>query len=119
MVDVGISQALVDCPQTQAQENWLYLEAHASNALSSALSAEIKDEVEMECELLERANLLWKVLEQMFGSSNDKRSSSSVTENMLSSSIHIDQNQEEQSSIQKDKVKSTSLGKLDYLVLTE
>jgi hypothetical protein len=49
----------------------------------------------------------------MFGSSNDKRSSSSVPENMSSSSIHIDQNQEEQSSIQKEKVKSASLGKPD------
>jgi hypothetical protein len=31
----------------------LYLEAHASIALSSALSAEIKDEIEMEYGLLE------------------------------------------------------------------
>jgi hypothetical protein len=56
MVDVGISHALEDCPQTQAQKKCLYLKAHASNALSSALS--LKDEVEMEYGLLERANLL-------------------------------------------------------------
>jgi hypothetical protein len=58
MVDVGLSQALKDCPQIQAQKNCLYLEAHASNTLSSALSAEIKDEIKMEYGLLERANLL-------------------------------------------------------------
>jgi uncharacterized membrane protein (UPF0182 family) len=37
---------LEDCPQTQAQKKCLYLEAHTSNA-SSALSAEIKEEIEM------------------------------------------------------------------------
>jgi hypothetical protein len=34
-------------------------------------------------------------------------------------SIHIDQDQEEQSSAQKEKVKSTSLGKSDGPVLAE
>jgi hypothetical protein len=63
MVEVGLSHALEDCPQTQVQMNCLYLEAHASNALSSVLSAEIKDEIEIEYGLLERANLLWKVVE--------------------------------------------------------
>jgi hypothetical protein len=58
MVDVGPSHALEDCPQTQAQKKCLYLEAHAYNALSSALSAEIKEEIEMEYGLLERSNLL-------------------------------------------------------------
>jgi hypothetical protein len=73
-------------------KNCLYLKAHASNALSSALSAKIKDEIKIEYGLLERANLLWKALEEMFKSSNDKRSSStSVPENILLSSIHIDQ----------------------------
>jgi hypothetical protein len=100
-------------PQTQAQKKCLYLEAHASNALSSALSAEIKDMIEIEYGLLERANLLWKVLDQMFGWSNDKRSSPNIPENVSSSSIHIDQDQEEQSSVQKEKVKSVSLGKQD------
>jgi hypothetical protein len=57
MVNVGLSHALEDYPQTQGQNKCLYLEAHASNALSSALSAEIKDEIEMEYGLLERANL--------------------------------------------------------------
>jgi hypothetical protein len=70
----------------------------------------------MEYGLLERANLLWKVLEQIFGSSNDKKSSSNVPENISSSSIHIDQDQEEQSSVQKENVKSVSLGKPDGLV---
>jgi hypothetical protein len=114
MVDVGLSQALKDCPQIQAQKNCLYLEAHASNTLSSALSAEIKDKIEIEYDLLERANLLWKVLEQMLGSSDDKRSSSTnIPENISSSSIHIDQDQEEQSSVQKEEVKSASFVKLD------
>jgi hypothetical protein len=58
MVDVGPSHVLEDCPQTQAQKKCLYLEAHASNALSCALSAEIKEEIEMEYSLLERSNLL-------------------------------------------------------------
>jgi hypothetical protein len=50
----------------------------------------------------------------MFGSSNDKRSSSiSITKNISSSSIHIDQDHEEQSSIQKEEIKSASLGKPD------
>jgi hypothetical protein len=52
----------------------------------------------------------------MFGSSNDKRLSSNVPENISSSSIHIDQDQEEESSVQKEEVKSASLGKPDGLV---
>jgi hypothetical protein len=48
MVNVGLSHALEDCPQTQAQKKYLYLKAHVSNGLSSALSAKIKDEIEME-----------------------------------------------------------------------
>jgi hypothetical protein len=119
MVDVGSSHILEDCPQTQAQKNFLYLEAHTSNILSSAFSAEIKDEIEIEYGLLDRVNLLRKVFEQIFDSSNDKRSSSSVPENMSSSSIHIDHNQEEQLSIEKDKVKSVSLEKSDYPILVE
>jgi hypothetical protein len=47
MVDIDLSHGLEDCPQTQAQKNCLYLETHTSNALSSALSAEIKDEIKM------------------------------------------------------------------------
>jgi hypothetical protein len=90
MVDVGFSHALEDCRQTQGQTKCLYFEAHASNILSSALSAEIKDEIEMEYGLLERANLLWKTLEEMFGSSNDKRSSStSIPDNISLSYIYI------------------------------
>jgi hypothetical protein len=58
MVDIGISHTLEDYPQTQGQKKCLYLEAHASNALSSTLSAKIKDEIEMEYGWLERANLL-------------------------------------------------------------
>jgi hypothetical protein len=60
MVDVGFFHALEDCSQTQAQEKCLYLEAHASKALSSALSIEVEDIIEMEYGLLESANLLWK-----------------------------------------------------------
>jgi hypothetical protein len=78
MIDIGISHTLEDCPQTQGQNKCLYLEARASNALSSALSTEIKDEIEMEYRWLERANLLWKVLEQMHGSRNSKKPSSSA-----------------------------------------
>jgi hypothetical protein len=90
MVDIGLSHALEDCPQTQTQKKYLYLEAHASNALSSALSAEIKNEVEIEYGWPERANLLWKVLEQMYGSSNSKKSLSSALKNISSSSTLYD-----------------------------
>jgi hypothetical protein len=66
------------------------------------LNVEIKEEIKMEYGLLERANLLWNVIEQMFGSSDDKRLiSTNIPENVSSSSIHIDQDQEEQSSVQK------------------
>jgi U3 small nucleolar ribonucleoprotein component len=58
MVDVVLSHALDDCPQTQVQKKYLYLETHTSNGLSSALSAKIKDEVKMEYGWPERANLL-------------------------------------------------------------
>jgi hypothetical protein len=78
MIDVGLSHTLHDCPQTQTQKKCLYLKAHTSNTLSSAFSAEIKDEIEMEYGWPERANLLWKAFEQMCGSSNSKRSSSST-----------------------------------------
>jgi hypothetical protein len=54
------------------------------------------------------------VLEQMYGLSNNKISSSTnVLDNISSSSKHIDQYQEEQSSIQNEKVKSFSLKKSD------
>jgi hypothetical protein len=82
MVDVCISHALEDCPQTQAQKKCLYLKAHASNGLSSAMSIEIKDEIEMEYGWHERANLIWNVLEQMYASSNSKKSSSTAPENI-------------------------------------
>jgi hypothetical protein len=116
MVDIGLSHTLEDCPQTQGENKCLYLEAHASNALSSALSAEIKDQIEMEYGWLERANLLWKVLEQMYGSSSSKKSSSSALDNISSSSTLLNQSQEGQSSSQKEEAKSVSLGKLDCLV---
>jgi hypothetical protein len=48
IVDISLSYTLEDCPQTQGQKKCLYLKAHASNVLSSALSVEIKDEIEME-----------------------------------------------------------------------
>jgi hypothetical protein len=90
MIDAGLSHVLKDCPQTQGQKKCLYLEAHAFNILSSVLSAEIKDNIEMEYGLLEKANLIWKTLEQMYGSRNDKISLSNVLENISSSSIHTD-----------------------------
>jgi hypothetical protein len=50
----------------------------------------------------------------MFGLSNDKRSSlTNIPESVSSLSINIDQDQEKQSSVQKEKVKSTSLRKPD------
>jgi hypothetical protein len=52
----------------------------------------------------------------MYGSRNDKRSLSNVIENISSSSIHTDQDQEEQSSVQREEIKSTSLKKPDCLV---
>jgi hypothetical protein len=116
MIDIGLSQTLEDFSQIQRQKKCLYLKAHASNALSSALSVETKDEIEMEYSLFERANILWKVLEQMYSSSNSKRSSSSALENISSSSTHFDQDQEEHSSVQEEELNSTSLGKSDGLV---
>jgi hypothetical protein len=78
------------------------------------LIAERKDEIEMEYDLLERANLLWKALEKMFGSSNNKSlSSTSILENISSSSIHIDHDHEEQSSIQKEE-KGCQSGKIGW-----
>jgi hypothetical protein len=53
------------------------------------------------------------VLEQIFGSSDSKWSSSKVPENISSSSMHIDRDQEVQSSVQKEKVNSATLGKPD------
>jgi hypothetical protein len=67
MVDVGLAHTLEDCPETQTQKKCLYLKAHTSISLSSAFSAEIKDEIKMEYGWHERANLLCKVLEQMYG----------------------------------------------------
>jgi hypothetical protein len=58
MVDIVLSHSLEDCPQTQGQNKCLYLEAHASNDLSSALSEKIKDGIEIEYGWIERANLL-------------------------------------------------------------
>jgi hypothetical protein len=58
MVDICLSHILEDCPQTQGQNKYLYLEAHAFNVLSSALSAKIKDKIKMEYGWLERINLL-------------------------------------------------------------
>jgi hypothetical protein len=58
MVDICLSHTLEDCPQIQGQKKCLYLEAHASIALSNDLSAEIKNEIKMEYGWLERANLL-------------------------------------------------------------
>jgi len=114
MVDVGFSHALEDCPQTQAQEKCLYLEAHAFNALSSALSAEVKDMIEMEYGFPESANLLWKALREIYGSSNiGKSSMKTASENISSSKEPNDQEQEEQSSVKKEKGKSVSLGKPD------
>jgi hypothetical protein len=119
MVDVGISHTLEDCPQTQVQNKCLYLEAHASDGLSRALSAEIKDEIKMEYGWPRRANLLWKMFEQMYGSSNSKKSSSSAPENIASSSTHFDRDQEEQSIVQREELNSASLGKPDGPVLVE
>jgi hypothetical protein len=50
------------------------------------------------------------VLEQMYGPSNSKKSLSSALKNISSSSTHFDQDQEEQSSVQK-KLNSVSLEK--------
>jgi hypothetical protein len=56
------------------------------------------------------------VLEQMYGSSNSKNSSSSVMKNISSSSTLYDLSQEGQSSSQKEEAKSARLGKPDYPV---
>jgi hypothetical protein len=53
------------------------------------------------------------VLEQMYGSSNSKKSSSSASKNISLSSTLYDQSQEGQSSSQKEETKYVSLEKLD------
>jgi hypothetical protein len=53
------------------------------------------------------------VLEQIYGSSNSKKSSSSAPQNISSSFTLFDQSQEGQSSSQKEEAKSVSLRKLD------
>jgi hypothetical protein len=77
------------------------------------LSVERKNEVKIEYGCPERANLLWKVIEQIYGSINSKKSSSSAPENISSSSTLFYQSQEEQSSSQKEKEKFVSLVKSD------
>jgi hypothetical protein len=57
------------------------------------------------------------VFEQMYGSSNSKKSSSSASENISLSFTHFDQDQEEQSSVQKEELNSVTLGNPDGLVL--
>jgi hypothetical protein len=57
------------------------------------------------------------VLEQIYGSSNSKKLSSSASEN-ISSFTHCDQDQEEQSSVQKE-LNSASLRKSEGPILTE
>jgi hypothetical protein len=58
------------------------------------------------------------VLEQIYGSSNSKKLSSSASENISSSFTHCDQDQEEQSSVQKE-LNSASLRKPEGPILTE
>jgi hypothetical protein len=116
MVDISISHTLEDWPQTKAQKKCLYLKAYTYNVLSSVLSTEIKNEVKMEYGWPKRANFLWNVLEQMYDSSNSKKSSSSATKNISSSSTLYDQSQEGKSSSQKEEAKSVSLGKSDCSV---
>jgi hypothetical protein len=55
----------------------------------------------------------------MYDSCNSKKLSSSAPENISLSSTHFDQDQEEQSSVQKEELNSISLGKLDGPVLVE
>jgi hypothetical protein len=52
-------------------------------------------------------------IEEIFGSSNDKKSSSNIPEKISSSSTLFYQSQEGQSSSQKEEAKFVSLGKLD------
>jgi hypothetical protein len=61
----------------------------------------------------ERANLLCKVFEQIYGLNNSKKLSSSAMKNISSSSTLYDQSQEGQSNSQKEEAKSVSLRKLD------
>jgi hypothetical protein len=81
------------------------------------LSAEVEDMVKIEYGLLESGNVLWKALKQLYDSSNVNRSSSTnMLENISLSFMHIDQDQKEQSSVQKEKVRSANLGKSNDLV---
>jgi hypothetical protein len=126
MVDIGLSYILEDCPQTQRQKKWLYLESHASNTLSSDLTAEIKDEIEIEYDWFERANLLWNVLEQMYDSSNSKKSSLIALKNISSSSTLFYQSQKGNQVLKKKKQNlsvwenwTVRFSKPDYPILAE
>jgi hypothetical protein len=56
------------------------------------LSAQVEEMVKMEYGLLESANLLWKAVEQIYGSSIEERSSSTIALESISSLImHMDQ----------------------------
>jgi hypothetical protein len=78
-------------PSNSNKEQCLYLKVHTSKFLSSALNTEMEYIIKIEYGLLESVNILWKTLEQIYDSSNDKRSSSiNISKNISLSSIHID-----------------------------
>jgi hypothetical protein len=81
MVDIGISHTLEDCPQTQGKRN-VYISKSMHLMIYLVPCAEIKDEIKIEYGWFERANLLWKVLEQMYGLSNSKKSSPNALTNI-------------------------------------
>jgi hypothetical protein len=90
------------------------------------LTAEIKDEIKIEYGWLERANLRWKVLEQMYGSSNSKISSLIALKNILSSSTLFYQSQKGNQVLKKKKQNlsvwenwTVRFSKPDYPVLAE
>ena len=108
IVDIGFSHDLGDHPPTKAQEKCLYLEAHAFNALSSALSVEVEDVILKKYGHLKGAHLIWNALEEMYGSSNNEKSLLECElENISSSASSNEQQQDEQSRDQQNRFRPT------------
>ncbi|TVU17092.1 hypothetical protein EJB05_33105, partial [Eragrostis curvula] len=109
--DIGFSHALDYYNLIKGQEKCLYLEAHAYNALSSALSAGVEDVIFKKFGFLESAHLLWMALKETYGSREDTLSSSEFEPEIPTSSTSFNVQEVKQSSCEANKVQSASLGK--------
>ncbi|TVU26080.1 hypothetical protein EJB05_28609, partial [Eragrostis curvula] len=108
---IGFSHALDYYNLTKGQEKCSYLEAHAYNALSSALSACVEDVIFKKYRLLESAHLLWVALKETYGSREDTISSSEFEPEIPTSSTSFNVQEVKQLSCEANKVQSASLGK--------